>query len=145
MYTPDAQPLVVTGRAKTCGIACSLQKVRCCEGALLRGATSCVEVRLTHGSGLLSIESNEVLKVIWNSRILKDRLNWALSFTSTAMNTLIWVNHEHTDVVTLLGTTVLVVIFLLLDVVEAVDRTNLNAGTIFGAQTIYSNNVSHDC
>ena len=60
------------------------------------------------------------------------------------MNTLIGVDHEHTDVVALFGTTVLVVKFLLLDVVEAVDRTNLNARTIFGAQTIYSNNVSHD-
>jgi hypothetical protein len=111
---------------------------------LFGGTTSRVEIRLAHRGGLLSVESNELLEILGHTGILKDRLNWALSLTRTTMDTLIRINHEHTGIVALRGATELVVKLFLLDVVEAVDWANLNARTILGSQTIYSNYVSHD-
>ena len=110
---------------------------------LLGCAASGVEVRLTHRDRLLGVQRDEVFEVLWNPGILEDRLNWTLGLTSAAVNALIRVNHEHSNIVAFRLATVLVVILLLLNVVEAVDRANLNARTILGSQTIYSNNVSH--
>ena len=111
---------------------------------LLGGTTSGVEIRIAHRGGLLSVEGDELLEILRHTGILKDRLDWALSLTRATMDTLIRINHEHTGIVALSGATELVVKLLLLDVVEAVDRANLDARTILGSQTIYSNYVSHD-
>ena len=111
---------------------------------LLRGAATLVKLSVTEGSCLLSINSYEILKIIRNPRILEDRLNRALGLTGATMDTLVRVNHEHSDIVTLRLTTELVVILLIFDIIEAVYRAHLNARTVLGAQTIASNNVSHD-
>jgi hypothetical protein len=111
---------------------------------LLGGTTSSVEIRIGHRGGLLSVEGDESLEILRHTGILKDRLDWALSLTRTTMDTLIRINHEHTGIVALSVATELIVKLFLLDVVEAVDRANLDARTILGSQTIYSNYVSHD-
>jgi hypothetical protein len=61
------------------------------------------------------------------------------------MDALVWVDHQHPDILTLSRASKLVVIFLLFDVVKTIYWANLNTRTILGAQTICGNNVSHLC
>jgi hypothetical protein len=111
---------------------------------LLGCAASSIQISLTQGSSLLSVSCNEFLEVIWNSCVFEDGLNWTLGLTGTTMNALIRVNHEHAHVIPFCSPTVLIVVLLFLDVIETIDRANLYARTILCAQTVKSNDVSHE-
>ena len=111
---------------------------------LLRRATSSVEIRVTERGGLLRVDTYEILEVLGNSGILEDSLHGTLSLTCTAVDALVWVDHEHADIVALGFLSEAVVIFLLLDVVETINWAHLYTRAIFGTQAIYSNDVSHD-
>ena len=103
---------------------------------LLGGTTQGVQLLIRKSGCLGSVYLNEFLEIIGNPSIFKDGLYGALSLASAAVYTLIGVDHEHTLIVTLGWPTELIVIFLIFDVVEAINRANLNARTIFGSQAI---------
>ena len=110
---------------------------------LLGGAASRVELLVAHRPSLLGVDGNELLKVLRNARVLEDRLNRALSLARAAVDALVGVDHEHPDILVLCRTAEPVVILLLLDVVEAINRANLNAGAILSTQAIQSYDVRH--
>lgn len=59
------------------------------------------------------------------------------------MNTLIWVDHEHADIIPFRLSLEPVVVLLLLDVIEAIYWANLYAGAVFCSKTIEGYNVRH--
>jgi len=108
-----------------------------------RCATASIQVGIGQARGLLFVEFYELLEVFRNPRVLINCLNRALSFAGAAVDAFIRVYHEHAIVIVLGIFFKLLVIFLLFDVVKTINRANLNARAILGAQTINSNNVSH--
>jgi len=113
------------------------------EVLLLGSTTSRVELLIRHRGGLLRVDLHKGLAVLGNAGILVDSLDRAFGFAGATMYTLVRVYHEHTYVIALRGDPELVVIFLLFDIVEAIDRTNLYARPIFRSKTTQSNDVSH--
>jgi hypothetical protein len=101
--------------------------------SLLRSATALIELLIGEGRGLRGVDRNEFLKVLGNSRVLKNSLDGALCLASAAVDALVRVDHEHAHIISLSLSLELVVVLLLLDVIEAIYWANLYAGAVFSS------------
>src|SRR5262249_44566821 len=114
------------------------------EHVLFRRAADLIKLLVAKRHGLFFIELDEILHITRHAGVFVDRLDRALGLARAAVDALIGMNHQHPVLTVSSGTDrEEVVILALLYLVEAVDRTHLDAGPIHRTEAGFSNNVSH--
>src|SRR5262249_40152584 len=82
----------------------------------------------------IGVDLDKIFPFVWSCRLFKDRFNWANRFTSAAVDALVRVDIEFIFFFELR---------LVFSGMNAIDRTDVDAGGIFSVDAGLGNNVGH--